>query len=262
MTDPSDYSYPTVDEPTRDSMSASDDAGFATSDNELAEDVPEEIGAYAIRGLIGAGGMGKVYLAEHKRMQRIVAIKMLPIERMEDEAAVEKFYEEVRTASRLMHPAIVTAFDAGESDGLHYFAMEYIDGKTLADIVVSNGPLHLSEAATVIRQAAMGLLHAHRAGIIHRDVKPANLMRSVDGSVKVLDLGLARISNAGLVVGGDSSHKESKAFERSPYRHPPLHVARTTGGRRCRRCTQRHLFARRNTLLFVNSSASLHGQFS
>ncbi len=158
MTDSTDYNYPTADEPIRDSTSGSEDRPRVTKVTIRARAFPTEIGAYAIREFIGAGGMGKVYLAEHKRMQRVVAIKMLPIERMADEAAVERFYDEVRTASRLMHPAIVTAFDAGESDGLHYFAMEYVDGKTLSDIVASQGPLSLGEAATVILQASLRIV--------------------------------------------------------------------------------------------------------
>ena len=168
------------------------------------------LGDYVIRKLIGCGGMGKVYLAEHKRMQRIVAIKMLPMELMGDDTAVERFYEVVRTASRLMHPAIVTAFDAGESDGIHYFAMEYFEGETLSDVVSQRGPMLLEDAADVVSQAATGLLHAHRAGIIHRDVKPANLMRASDGTVKVLDLGLARISTACITANGNLPEKGSK----------------------------------------------------
>lgn len=204
MTD-STNNFPTADIPTRDFEADDDSDGFQISANEAAiGEIPKEIGDYEIRELIGSGGMGQVYLAEHRRMQRIVAIKMLPIERMQDATAVGRFYDEVRAASRLMHPNIVTAFDAGDSGGVHYLAMEYVDGETLTKMVAHNGPLPVGEAAAVIRQAALGLLHAHRAGIVHRDVKPGNLMRASDGTVKVLDLGLARINSANLVTEGST----------------------------------------------------------
>ena len=163
---------------------------------EEAVNIPEQIGDYSIKGLIGSGGMGQVYLAEHIRMQRSVAIKMLKSDRMKNQAAIDRFYDEVRAVSRLMHPNIVAAFDAGEFDEIHYLAMEYVDGVTLTKWVSRNGPLSLGEAVSVIRQAALGLLHAHRAGIVHRDVKPGNIMRAVDGTIKVLDMGLAQIGDA------------------------------------------------------------------
>ena len=218
MSDSTNHNYPTTDEPTRDFSSVGDGSSsfrFNTSDDTKGE-VPKQIGDYAIRELIGSGGMGQVFLAEHTRMQRIVAIKMLPVERMKDEVAISRFYDEVRAASKLMHPNIVTAFDAGEAFGVHYLAMEFVDGQTLTDIVSSKGPFSVGEAAAVIRQAALGLLHAHRAGIVHRDVKPGNLMRAADGTVKVLDLGLARISSASLVTeasdvsGADGGGRRSK----------------------------------------------------
>ncbi|WP_372896185.1 serine/threonine-protein kinase [Stieleria sp.] len=157
--------------------------------------VPKQIGEYRITGLIGSGGMGQVFSAEHVRMQRKVALKVLRSDRISDEASVERFYDEVRAASRVMHPNIVTAFDAGEFGGIHYLVMEYVDGLTLTKLVSKNGPLSPGMAAAIVRQAALGLLHAHRAGIVHRDVKPGNLIRAVDGTIKVLDLGLAQISN-------------------------------------------------------------------
>ncbi len=216
MSDSSSDNYPITDEPTRDFSSVDEDGDSHqfTMKGAAGGKVPEKLGDYVIRELIGSGGMGQVFLAEHTRMQRLVAIKMLPIERMEDEVAVERFYDEVRAASRLMHPNIVTAFDAGESDGIHYLAMEFIDGQTLTSIVARNGPMSVGEATAVIRQAALGLLHAHRAGIVHRDVKPGNLMRTADGTIKVLDLGLARMSTASFIdQAGEldpSSLKKSK----------------------------------------------------
>jgi eukaryotic-like serine/threonine-protein kinase len=190
---------------TRDMSGNSDSEDFdLESDSGSDGKIPSQIGDYAIRELIGSGGMGQVFLAEHTRMQRLVAVKMLPVERMKDEVAVSRFYDEVRAASRLMHPNIVTAFDAGESDDVHYLAMEYVDGQTLTKLVSQKGPLPVSEAAAVIRQAALGLLHAHRAGIVHRDVKPGNVMKGADGTIKILDLGLARINSASLLNEADA----------------------------------------------------------
>lgn len=213
MHDSSRDNLPIADEPTREFSSVDEDGDALqfTADDPSTVEVPDQIGDYAIKGMIGSGGMGQVFLAEHTRMQRVVAIKMLPVERMADAEAVERFYAEVRAASQLMHPNIVTAFDAGESAGIHYLAMEYVDGQTLTRVVSKQGPLPVGEAAAIIRQAALGLLHAHRAGIVHRDVKPGNLMRAVDGTVKVLDLGLARMSSTAMLADGDSeSQKESK----------------------------------------------------
>ena len=234
MSDSNHDNYPTADEATRDA------AGLADGDPSLqfsaafvdpgAESIPQRLGDYSITRLLGSGGMGQVFLAEHTRMQRVVAIKMLPIDRMKDAKAVERFYDEVRAASRLMHPNIVTAFDAGESEGIHYLAMEYVDGLTLTSIVARKGPLSVGEAASVIRQAALGLLHAHRAGIVHRDVKPGNLMRAADGTVKILDLGLARISTMGLVdekgepidpeLTGSASKSRGKLVGTLPFMSP------------------------------------------
>ncbi|MEM6469772.1 MAG: Hsp70 family protein [Planctomycetota bacterium] len=176
-------------------MSISDPV--ATKDATTADhpSIPSQIGDYAIESVIGSGGMGQVYLAEHVRMQRKVALKMLRGDRQGDAASLERFYDEVRAASRVLHPNIVTAFDAGEHDKIHYLVMEYVDGMTLTKLVAKNGPLSPGMAASIIRQASLGLLHAHRNGIIHRDVKPGNLIRANDGTIKVLDLGLAQISN-------------------------------------------------------------------
>jgi hypothetical protein len=158
-------------------------------------DVPRRIGEYELHRLIGVGGMGRVFLAEHLRMQRAVALKILPLERRNDNVWVRRFFDEIRVASKLLHPNIVTAFDAGEADGLPYLAMEYIDGVTLSSAVDHSGPMSLGETASIVRQAAMGLHHAHRAGVIHRDVKPGNVMQAIDGTVKVLDVGLAHVSH-------------------------------------------------------------------
>ena len=192
--------YPYQDEPTRDFLEDETGEFLVTTGNQSGgAEVPVQIGDYKILDRVGAGGMGQVFLAEHTRMQRVVALKMLPIDRMQDARAIERFYEEIRAASRLLHPNIVTAFDAGDSEGVHYLAMEYIDGATLSQAVADQGPMSVASAASIIRQAATGLLHAHRSGIIHRDVKPSNLMKSSDGTVKVLDLGLAQFSTSNML---------------------------------------------------------------
>ena len=152
--------------------------------------------------------MGQVFLAEHVRMQRAVAIKMLKSDRMQNQAAIDRFYEEFRAVSRLMHPNIVAAFDAGEFEGIHYLAMEYVDGTTLTKLVSKHGPMSVGEAVSVIRQAALGLLHAHRSGIVHRDVKPGNIMRAEDGTIKVLDMGLAQIGET--LLAGQQAPSEKK----------------------------------------------------
>ncbi len=173
------------------------------------EELPTQLGDYALKDLIGAGGMGQVYLAQHVRMKRTVALKMLPQKMMSDPRAVQRFYEEIQAASSVLHPNIVAAFDAGEDKGIHYLAMEYVDGTTLTQLIATRGPCTIGESASIVRQAAMGLLHAHRAGIIHRDVKPGNIMRSVDGTVKVLDLGLARVGSSGFAIKKSSKAEDS-----------------------------------------------------
>ena len=167
--------------------------GFETTDESVLGEVrmPGRIGEYVIERMIGSGGMGRVFLAKHQTMQRTVAIKTLPPEQSSQPWAVERFYEEVRAAARLMHPNIATAFDAGHSSGVHFLAMEFIDGATLTSLVAGGGPMAIPEAVSAIRGAARGLAHAHTAGVIHRDVKPSNLMRANDGTIKVVDLGLA-----------------------------------------------------------------------
>ncbi|TWU05900.1 protein kinase domain-containing protein [Stieleria varia] len=222
MSSSSDSDFPINDQPTRDFGSVSSDDDLIsgeigdTSSLPSSEPIPSRIGDYEIRHLIGSGGMGEVYLAEHVRMQRKVAVKVLRKDKMQEPAAIERFYDEVRVASRLMHPNIVAAFDAGEFDGIHYLTMEYVDGLNLTRLVSKKGPFPVGMAAAVIRQAAMGLLHAHRAGIVHRDVKPGNLMQASDGTIKVLDLGLAQINQIqwsedgrelGSIPDPDSHHK-------------------------------------------------------
>ncbi|MFO0968778.1 MAG: serine/threonine-protein kinase [Gemmataceae bacterium] len=140
---------------------------------------------------LGSGGMGTVWLAEHRVMGRQVAVKVIRPEFVAKAGAIERFRRETQTAAMLTHPNIVTAFDAERVGDTHLLAMEYINGVSLADEVRSRGPLPVAEACDAVRQAALGLQRAHECGLVHRDVKPQNLMRTADGTVKILDFGLA-----------------------------------------------------------------------
>ncbi|REJ92537.1 MAG: hypothetical protein DWQ34_12775 [Planctomycetota bacterium] len=141
----------------------------------------------------GAGGMGRVYKARHRRMGRIVALKLIRERQFSSRQAVKRFSREIKAVAALDHPNIVRAYDAGEFDETHYLAMEYIDGEDLFRHVRRNGPLPVAEAVDCVIQAAAGLEYAHESGIIHRDVKPSNLMREPSGKIRLLDLGLARL---------------------------------------------------------------------
>ena len=151
------------------------------------------LGAYEILDRIGAGGMGEVFKARHRRMRREVALKILPPQLTDDEAALKRFSREVRIVASLEHPNIVTAFDAGEQDGTHYLIMQYVEGCDLTTLIRSAGPLSVAKAVEFTLQAARGLVYAHGEGVIHRDIKPSNLLVDKRGRVKILDLGLARV---------------------------------------------------------------------
>lgn len=152
-----------------------------------------QLGSYIIQEKIGAGGMGHVYKAVHKRMQRVVALKVLPAKWLQDDEAVARFHREVQVAARLVHPNVVLAYDADVHNNLHYLAMEYVNGVDLKRYVATAGRLSPADAISFIQQAAAGLAAAHELGIIHRDIKPQNLLLDREVTVKVLDLGLARI---------------------------------------------------------------------
>ncbi|WP_417395456.1 protein kinase domain-containing protein [Gimesia chilikensis] len=150
-------------------------------------------GNYVIQDKIGSGGMGDVYLARHRRMQREVALKLLPTAMAEDQNVIRRFQREVHAAAKLSHPNIVTAHDADEVDGTHYLVMEYVSGTDLSALVKQQGVLPVGQALDYILQAARGLEYAHQAGIIHRDIKPSNMLLDDNGTIKILDMGLARI---------------------------------------------------------------------
>ncbi len=155
------------------------------------------LGPYRILGLLGQGGMGKVYLAEHQMMRRRCAVKVLPSKHRTDESTiVDRFYREAQAVAALDHPNIVRAYDVNKirikETEFHYLVMEHIEGEDLQRMVDRQGVLGYREAVNFLRQAAEGLEHAHQRGLVHRDVKPANLLVDRDGVVKILDLGLAK----------------------------------------------------------------------
>jgi serine/threonine protein kinase len=154
------------------------------------------IGAYAIQDILGRGGMGAVYLAEHVELHRKVAIKVLVPSKEEDQRlAVERFQREARSAAALDHPNIVRIFDVSRHLDVPYLVMEYVEGETLQQLIDRDGPIPYSTASEYIAQAASGLQHAYEKGFIHRDIKPGNLVRDQTGTIKILDMGLARSAN-------------------------------------------------------------------
>lgn len=161
---------------------------------------------YRIERLLGAGGMGEVYLAEHTVLGNKVAVKVLPEERAQDAAARRRFIKAMRVLAHMNpHTNVAAAFDAGEYQGRSYLIMEYVPGMDLQAYVQEHGPLPWEQACGLIRQTALGLEYVHGHAIVHRDLKPLNLMLTPDGTVKILDLGLARRRPAD-VLGADASH--------------------------------------------------------
>jgi serine/threonine protein kinase len=161
------------------------------------------LGQYRILEQIGRGGMGRVYRAQHRTMHRLVALKVLSADLISTERAVELFLHEVRAIAQIVHPNIVTAFDANEINGRYYLVLEYVDGPNLDQLIRKQGPLTVGLACDYVRQVANGLQCAHVKGMVHRDIKPANLLvqwhglngEESPGLVKVSDFGLARLTH-------------------------------------------------------------------
>src|ERR1044072_4032027 len=153
----------------------------------------QSIGSYEVVSFISRGGMGEVYLAEDKRLGRKVALKLLPASFTTDADRLRRFEQEARAASALNHPNIITIYEIRQAAGSHVIATEYVEGETLRHRL-SRSPMSLSEALNIAIQVADALVAAHKAGIIHRDIKPENIMLRPDGYVKVLDFGLAKLS--------------------------------------------------------------------
>lgn len=155
--------------------------------------MPQVLGQYRLLSRLGTGGMGAVYLAHHKSLDKQVAIKLLPTLPAQNSDFLARFQREMRAAGKLDHPAIVRTTDAGEQQGIHFLVMDAIDGMDLGRLLRIEDKLSIADACEVVRQAAIGLAHAHEKGIVHRDVKPSNLMLDANGQVRILDFGLAQI---------------------------------------------------------------------
>jgi serine/threonine protein kinase len=163
-------------------------------------------GRYRIVRKLGSGGMADVYLAEDEELGRRVAIKILNDRHANDESFVERFRREAKNAASLSHPSIVSIYDRGEAEGTYYIAMEYLDGRSLKELVVARGPLPIGDAIEFTRQVLGALRFAHRKGVVHRDIKPHNVMADADGRLKVTDFGIARagvsqMTEAGSIIG-------------------------------------------------------------
>lgn len=158
------------------------------------------LGKYKLLDHLGSGGMSNVYLAQHLLMQRRVAIKVLPHNRVSDATYLAQFHVEAQAAAALDHRNIVRAYDLDCEGRIHYFVMEYVEGRDLHALVSQDGPLDYHTAANFIAQAAAGLEHAHQRGLVHRDIKPANLLVDREGVVKVLDMGLAKFTSESRAV--------------------------------------------------------------
>src|SRR6185503_1053049 len=161
---------------------------------------------YVILRKLGSGGMADVYLAEDQELGRRVALKLLDDRHASDEQFVERFRREAQSAAGLNHPNIVSIFDRGRAEGTYYIAMEYLDGRTLKELLVKNGPTPVPIAIDYARQILGALAFAHRNGIVHRDIKPHNIVVGGDGRLKVTDFGIARsgasqMTEAGSIVG-------------------------------------------------------------
>lgn len=171
---------------------------------DLVEEVAKRLGPYEIRGKIGAGGMGVVYLGWDERLNRQVAIKTLWPRLAEDREARERFLREARAAASISHPNVTQIYDIGEEEGRVYFAMEYLEGRSLLDLLEEQGELKPAQVVSIARQAAAGLMAAAERGIIHRDIKPSNLIMTGDGTLKIADFGLAKqqVADSKLTMDG------------------------------------------------------------
>lgn len=172
-------------------------AGVQTNASRSSPDVPDSLSnhpRYEVVRLIGMGGMGDVYEAKHRMMDRRVALKIIKREFIQKPEAVARFHREVKAAAQLSHPNIVTAYDAEQAGDVHYLVMEYVEGTDLSRMTQEHGRWSIAEACDAVRQAAIGMQHAHECGMVHRDIKPHNLMITADGTVKILDFGLASLA--------------------------------------------------------------------
>jgi eukaryotic-like serine/threonine-protein kinase len=165
------------------------------------------VSRYAVERTLGKGGMATVELAEDTELRRKVAVKRLAASLDADDVLQKRFFREARVAARLSHPNLVAVYDVGDEDGLPYIVMEYVEGETLADLIARTAPMQPERAVELLLQVCAGLEHAHAAGLVHRDIKPQNLLVRSDGVVKIADFGIARmlegtqLTEAGTVLG-------------------------------------------------------------
>src|SRR5215216_5242003 len=179
--------------------------------------VRQEIETYRIEKLLGAGGMGEVYLARDLKLGRMVALKVLPWQFVVDGDRLSRFQREARALSALNHPNLVTIYEVGEAKGLHFIAMELVEGKTLSSL---RDKLSLKELLSIVAQVAEALGAAHHSGIIHRDVKPDNVMVRPDGYAKVLDFGLVKLAEVEPTPGTAAQTKLGTAMGTLAYMSP------------------------------------------
>ena len=159
-------------------------------------------GRYKVVRKLGTGGMANVYLAEDQELGRRVAIKMLDDRHAQDEQFVERFRREAKNAAGLSHPNIVSIYDRGQAEGTYYIAMEYLEGRTLKELLVARGPTPIPVAIDYARQILAALGFAHRNGVVHRDIKPHNVAVAPDGRIKVMDFGIARAGTSQMTETG------------------------------------------------------------
>ena len=219
------------------------------------------LGPYEVLSALGAGGMGEVYKARDTRLDRTVAIKVLPSEVAGDPDLRARFEREARAVAALDHPHICGIYDVGSVDGTHYLVMPHLEGQTLA-ARLEKGPLPLDQALKIATEIADALDKAHRQGIIHRDLKPANIMLTKAGP-KLLDFGLAKLRpQAGAVSMSGMTRMATRAPEtaqRDDSRHRAVHGARAGRGQRRRRA-HRHLGAGRGDLRDGHGDAPVQGR--
>ena len=163
--------------------------------------IPSRIGNFEVLSQLGSGGMGTVYLGRDPELGCQVAIKVIR-EEVRDQEVLDRFFREARAVAALRHPNIITVYASGQHDHQPYMAMEYVDGESLADIIRSRRTLPLSDKISYLEQICAGLHFAHHAGIVHRDVKPANIMVDREGVVRILDFGIARIEGSAMTQDG------------------------------------------------------------
>ncbi|MDX2035968.1 MAG: serine/threonine-protein kinase [Isosphaeraceae bacterium] len=187
------------------------------------------IGKYVVLDRIGSGAMGRVYKAYHSLMGRVVAVKVISPEYASNERAVARFQREMKLVGRLDHPNVVRAYDADSDRGVLYIVMEYVHGRSLGQILAAEGPLPPVDVVNYAAQAALGLGHAHQQGVVHRDVKPSNLLVNDEKQLKVLDLGLGVLMDAD--AGATFATADGIAVGTVDYMSPEQACGRTVDGR-------------------------------